>query len=78
MLRGLMGEIEEKLKPFGFIRIHRSVVINMRVIKDVQPQATGDYLLRTTVGRDFTVTRKYKSNLSHVMALTVGTPKVVF
>jgi two-component system, LytTR family, response regulator len=78
MLRGMMGHIEEQLRPFGFIRIHRSVVINMKVVKEVQPLPSGDYLLRTTVGRDFAVTRKYKSNLSQLMALTIGTPRVTF
>ena len=78
MLRGMMSDIEEKLKPFDFIRVHRSVVVNMSVLKDVQPLPSGDYLLRTLVGRDFHVTRKYKSNLSQLVALTVGTPKVAF
>jgi two-component system, LytTR family, response regulator len=78
MLRGMMSEIEEKLQPFGFIRIHRSVIINTRVIKEVQPLPSGDYVLRTTVGRDFTVTRKYKGNLSQIVSLSVGVPRVVF
>lgn len=78
MLRGMMSDIEEKLKPFGFIRVHRSVIINMRVVKEVQPLPSGDYLLRTVMGRDFSVTRKYKANLSQLVALSVGTPKVVF
>ena len=73
MLRGLMTEVEEKLKPFGFIRIHRSVVINSKIIKDIQPQASGDYLLRTVNGKEFSVTRKYKSNLTHIASLAVGT-----
>ncbi len=58
MLRGLMTEVEEKLKPFGFIRIHRSVIINSKIIKDIQPQASGDYLLRTLNGKEFSVTPK--------------------
>jgi two-component system LytT family response regulator len=78
MLRGMMSDIEEQLKPFGFIRIHRSVVINMRVIKEIQPLPSGDYLLRTIMGREFNVTRKYKPNLSQIVTLSVGTPKVVF
>jgi two-component system LytT family response regulator len=78
MLRGMMSEIEEKLQPFGFIRIHRSVVINVRVVKEVQPLPSGDYILRTNIGRDFNLTRKYKPNLSRLATLTVGTPKVTF
>jgi two-component system, LytTR family, response regulator len=78
MLRGMMSDIEEKLKPFGFIRIHRSVVVNMSAVKDVQPLPSGEYLLRTVSGRDFHVTRKYKTNLSQLVTLSVGTPKSAF
>ena len=78
MLRGMMSDIEEKLKPFGFIRIHRSVVVNMNAVKEVQPLPSGDYLLRTIGGRDFHVTRKYKCNLSQLVSLSVGTPKASF
>ena len=78
MLRGMMSEIEEKLEPFGFIRIHRSVVINVKIVKEVQPLPSGDYLLRTTIGRDFHLTRKYKSNLARLATLSVGIPKAVF
>lgn len=72
MLRGLITEVEEKLKLFGFIRIHRSVVVNTKIIKEIQPQSSGDYLLRTVTGKEFNVTRKYKSNLSNAGALAVG------
>lgn len=78
MLRGMMSEIEEKLQPFGFVRIHRSVIVNANVIKEVQPLPSGDYVLRTTTGREFHVTRKYKSNLSQLVSLTVGTPRAAF
>ncbi len=72
MLRGLITEVEEKLKPFGFIRIHRSVVINTKIIKEIQPQSSGDYMLRTVTGKEFSVTRKYKPNLSNAGVLAVG------
>jgi two-component system LytT family response regulator len=72
MVRGALSDIEQKLLPLGFIRIHRSVVVNVKSVKEVQPWFTGEYILRTLSGREFTVTRKYKSNLSRLATLAVG------
>lgn len=29
----------EKLKPYGFIRIHRSVVVNISAVEEIQPSS---------------------------------------
>ena len=36
----------EKLEPYGFIRIHRSVVVNISAVEEIQPLPTGEYELR--------------------------------
>jgi DNA-binding LytR/AlgR family response regulator len=33
----------EKLKPYGSIRIHRSVVVNVSAVEEIQPLPTGEY-----------------------------------
>ena len=50
MLRGLMGEIEEKLKPFGFIRIHRSYIVNTQLITRIDPYEKDSHLVLLTTG----------------------------
>jgi len=40
----------EKLKPYGFIRIHRSVTVNISAVEGVQPLPTGEYRLRLKGG----------------------------
>jgi hypothetical protein len=37
LLREPLSSIAEKLKPFGFIRIHRSVVVNISAVEEIQP-----------------------------------------
>ena len=52
--------IAEKLEPYGFIRIHRSVLVNASFVQDVRPCPTGEYELRLKNGREYTVTRTYR------------------
>ena len=72
MLRESISVIEEKLSPHGFVRIHRSVLVNASLVEEVRPLPTGGYMLRVR-GREFTVTRTYKKNLQALAQLWIGT-----
>ena len=63
LLRESISVVEEELKPYGFIRIHRSVLVNSSFVEEIQPWPTGEYVLRLTGGKEYTVTRTYKKNL---------------
>jgi len=73
LLRESISTIAQKLKPYGFIRIHRSVLVNAALVQDIRPCATGEYQLRLKDGREYTVTRTYKKNLSGLAAFWIGT-----
>lgn len=72
LLRESLSSIAEKLKPYGFIRIHRSVIVNALVVEEIQPLQTGEYKLRVKGGMEYTVARKYKDNLRHLAQLWLG------
>jgi DNA-binding LytR/AlgR family response regulator len=72
LLRESLSSIAEKLKPFGFIRIHRSVVVNISAVEEIQPLPTGEYRLRVKGGNEYSVTRTYKENLRDLAQLWVG------
>lgn len=73
LLRESISTIAEKLKPFGFLRIHRSVLVNASFVQDIRPCPTGEYQLRLRDGREYTVTRTYKKSLSGLAAFWIGT-----
>jgi DNA-binding LytR/AlgR family response regulator len=73
MLRESISTIEEKLNLHGFVRIHRSVLVNAASVEEIHPCPTGDYVLRVQGGREFTVTRTYKKNLQLLAQLWIGT-----
>jgi two-component system LytT family response regulator len=72
LLRESISVMEEKLKPYGFIRIHRSVLINAAFVEEIQPWVTGEYALRVRGGEEYTVTRTYKKNLKGIAASWIG------
>jgi DNA-binding LytR/AlgR family response regulator len=72
LVRESLSCMAEKLKPYGFIRIHRSVIVNISVVEEIQPLPTGEYRLRVKGGKEYLVTRKYKHNLRDLAQLWVG------
>jgi two-component system, LytTR family, response regulator len=73
LLRESISTMAEKLQPYGFVRIHRSVVVNSSFVEEIQPWSTGEYVLRIKGGKEYTVTRMYKKNLRPIARLWVGT-----
>jgi len=72
LLRESLSEAAEKLKPYGFIQIHRSVLVNTSFVEEVQPYLTGSCSLRITGGREYTVTRTYRKNLRSLAEFWIG------
>jgi DNA-binding LytR/AlgR family response regulator len=71
-----LSSMAEKLKPYGFIRIHRSVVVNVSAVEEIQPLPTGEYRLRVRGGKEYLVTRTYKNNLRDLAQLWVGSGEI--
>ena len=72
MLRESISTMEEKLSLHGFVRIHRSALVNAAFVEEMHPLSTGEYMLRVRGGREFTVTRTYKQNLQVLAQLWIG------
>jgi two-component system LytT family response regulator len=76
LLRESLSSMADKLKPYGFIRIHRSVVVNISAVEEIQPLPTGEYRLRVKGGEQYSVTRTYKENLRDLAQLWVGSERL--
>lgn len=76
LLRESISSMAEKLKPYGFIRIHRSVVVNASAVEEIQSLPTGEYRLRVRGGTEYMVTRTYKNNLRDLAQLWIGAERL--
>ena len=72
MLRESISTMEEKLNLHGFVRIHRSVLVNAALVEEIHLSSTGEYVLRVRGGREFTATRTYRKNLRLLAQLWIG------
>lgn len=72
LLREALGEIAEKLKSHGFIRIHRSVLVNSIFVESIEPGVSTEYVLRTKTGKAYHVSRTYRSNLRGLADFWIG------
>lgn len=77
LLRESISVVAEKLAPYGFIRIHRSMLVNISLVEELQPWQTGQYRLRMKNGREYTVTRTYKKNLNALAESWIGTGELL-
>jgi len=60
-VRDTMNNLERRLEKNGFIRIHRSTIVNVKEICEILPLLGGDY---TVVLRDktrLTLSRRYRA-----------------
>jgi DNA-binding LytR/AlgR family response regulator len=73
LLRVSLSSAAEKLLPYGFVRIHRSALINAAFVEEIQPWTTGDFILRIKGGKEFHVSRTFKKNLHSITPLWLGT-----
>jgi DNA-binding LytR/AlgR family response regulator len=72
LVRETMATAEQKLTPLGFVRIHRSILVNTILVKDLRRDNTGTYVLRTTDGSEHPVGRAYKANLKVIARSWMG------
>ena len=63
LYRGTLGELSEALDPIRFVRVHRSAIVNVESIKELEPISHGEFDLLLRSGRSVRVSRGYRSNL---------------
>jgi two-component system LytT family response regulator len=72
LLRESISIVAEKLKPYGFIRIHRSALVNTSFVVEIKPYSTGNWGVCVKGGKEYTVTRHYKKNLKPLTEFRIG------
>lgn len=67
VLRETMNSLETKLDKSVFVRIHRSVIVNVDRISEMQPWFRGDYLVILKDGTKLKLSRTYRDVLSGIL-----------
>jgi len=64
ILRETMKNMEKRLDPEIFQRVHRSTIINMGMVKELTPTSGGKYTLTLQSGNELQVSRNYREVLA--------------
>ncbi len=62
-----LHELETKLNPETFIRIHRSTIVNFDFIKEMKPYFNGEYYIYLTNGEKLKLSRSYKDKIKLII-----------
>lgn len=63
LLRGRLADIERRWEPFGFVRVHRQYLANLRRAVELRPELNGTAVLRFPGGHEVPIARRQVGDL---------------
>jgi two-component system LytT family response regulator len=63
VLRGTMHDLEQRLDPHRFQRVHRSTIVNLSRVREMRPHQNGEYFLVLDSGHELKLSRSYKEKV---------------
>jgi two-component system, LytTR family, response regulator len=63
LLRNTMTNLEAELDPVKFARVHRSFIVNIEQIQEIQPWSHGDSIIILKNGEKLSFSRRYRDNV---------------
>lgn len=67
-IRETLSALEQKLNPHDFLRIHRSTIVNVHLIKEIQPWFHGHHLVLLHNGQELRMSR-YQTDVAERLGL---------
>lgn len=70
LLHEKLGSLESKLDQRTFVRIHRSAIVNIDRVKELEPLFHRDYLVLLRDGQELTLSRTFANNFFDILKKT--------
>lgn len=67
LLRKTISHLSERLPSTKFVRIHRSLIVNISRIKELQPCNSGEYIVILRNGKELSCSRSYRGGLQRLI-----------
>jgi two-component system LytT family response regulator len=74
LLREPMRDLEARLDPRRFMRIHRSAIVAIDRVAELRPSAHGDHCVRLRDGTDLKLSRARRGRLRVLLAMQTARP----
>jgi len=72
LLRDTLNKIESQVDPRMFVRIHRSTIVNMDRVRELQTWARGEYRVVLHSGASHILSRSYREHFESVISKPTG------
>ena len=72
LIRMTMGTIERQLSGMAFVRVHRSMIVNLAYVREMRAASSGDYQLVMSDARAVKLSRKYRDNLKKFLTSDIA------
>jgi len=66
LIRGTLAGEESRLRPFGFVRIHRTRLVNMTRVVAIETRSNGDFVARMDTGEMIAGSRRYRDAVAAI------------
>ena len=66
LVRETLNDVERKLDPQRFARVHRSTIVNLDRIQELQPWSHGDFIVVLKDGAKLRLSRRYRQNIKTI------------
>ncbi len=60
-IRSSLARLESELDPASFVRVHKSAIVNLAQVREVEPWISGDWRLRLQDGTQVPLSRRYRA-----------------
>lgn len=71
LLRESLSALEKQLDPARFVRVHRSTIVHLERIRELQPAFHGDYVIVLRDGTELALSRSCREKLEEVLGHTL-------
>jgi two-component system LytT family response regulator len=71
LMRDTIAAVELRLALSGFVRIHRSTLVNAERVKELQPQDKGEYTVVLHDGTELKLTRHYRTSVERLVGVNL-------
>ncbi|MDE3195188.1 MAG: response regulator transcription factor [Acidobacteriota bacterium] len=72
VVRETMSDLETRLDPAKFLRVHRSAIVNLDRVRELQPWFRGDFRVILRDGTELKLTKNHREKLESRLLLGAG------
>jgi len=72
LLRETLTAFEAQLDPKNFVRIHRSTIVNLDHVRELEPLSHGQYSVVLDEGSRLTLSRRFRDHFEHALGRPLG------